>query len=509
MKIKVISRSLDDHLSSSSSAQHPLQRNLAPHLHPFSKPREYTRAVTAAKMDRMFAKPFVDALGGHQDGVYVLGKDPRRAAVVAGGGGDGEVIVHSLALRRPLLKIPNAHKGMVGGICWTSEARDGKRGMVTCGKLDGTIKVWRSEAFAPGLKDKEVFEGNEFGSGSREASNSFLDTAGAIGESGMEFDEEEGGGLSIDAAKRDALGQNLEPTMTYTSKNGFNSIDHHRTDAVFATASNTVQIWDENRSAPLSTLAFGSSMETVTGVRFNQSETSVLASVGNDRTMCLYDIRTGKAERRIMMQFRSNCLSWCPTLPTVLLLGSEDHNLYTFDIRKLESPNQIYKGHVGGVMGCDWSPTGEEFVSGSYDRTVRLWNRESGKSRDVYHTKRMQRVFDVTYTPTADFVLSASDDGNVRIWKSDASKKLGPVSTKERQAIEYRKKLVERFSKEKGVREVHERRHVPGSIHNAVKLKRDMIESRKVKDDRRRAHSRAGKEKPKAERKKAVLKEHK
>ncbi|WVQ86048.1 hypothetical protein IAT38_008216 [Cryptococcus sp. DSM 104549] len=508
MKIKTISRSLDDHLPSSSSAPHPVQRNLAPHLHPFSKPREYTRAVTAVKLDRMFAKPFVDALGGHQDGVYCLGKDPRRAAVVAGGGGDGEVIVHSLALRRPLLKIPQAHKGMVGGICWTAEARDGRRGMVTCGKLDGTVKVWRSDAFAPGLRDKNAFEGNEFGLGEG-SSEGFLDQAGAIGEGGMEFDEEEGGGLSMDAAKRDALGQNLEPTMTYTSKNGFNGIDHHRTDAVFATASTTVQIWDETRSAPLSTLAFGSSMETVTGVRFNQSETSVLASVGNDRTMCLYDVRTGKAERRIVTQFRSNCLSWCPTLPTVLLLGSEDHNLYTFDIRNLESPNQIYKGHVGGVMGCDWSPTGEGFVSGSYDRTVRLWDRESGKSRDVYHTKRMQRVFDVTYTPTADYVLSASDDGNVRIWKSDASKKLGPVSSKERQALEYRQKLVERYSREKGVREVKERRHVPKSIHNAVKLKREMIESRQVKEDRRRKHSRAGKEKPKAERRKTVIVEQK
>ncbi|WVR08583.1 hypothetical protein IAU60_005638 [Kwoniella sp. DSM 27419] len=499
----MISRSLDDHLPSSSSAPHPLQRNLAPHLHPFQKPREYTRALTAAKMDRMFAKPFVDALGGHQDGVYCLGKDPRRVAVVAGGGGDGEVIVHSLALRRPLLKIPNAHKGMVGGICWTSEAHDGKRGMITCGKLDGTVKIWRSDAFAPGLRDKEAFEGSEFASGSGSAG--YLDSAGAIGESGFEFDEEEGGGLSIDASKRDALGQNLEPTMTYTSKNGFNSIDHHRTDAVFATASTTVQIWDETRSAPLSNLAFGSSLETVAAVRFNQSETSVLASVGNDRTMCLYDIRTGKAERRIVMQFKSNAISWCPTLPTQMLLASEDHNLYTFDIRNLDSPHQIYKGHVGGVMGCDWSPTGEEFVSGSYDRTIRLWNRESGKSRDVYHTKRMQRVFDVTYTPTADFVLSASDDGNVRIWKNNASKKIGPVSTKERQAMEYRSKLVERYATEQGVRSVKDRRHVPQSIHNAQKLKREMIESRKVKDDRRRSHTRAGREKPKAERKKTVI----
>lgn len=247
----------------------------------------------------MFAKPFVDALGGHQDGVYCLGKDSRRAGVVAGGGGDGEVIVHSLGLRRPLLKIPGAHRGMVGGICWTSEAQDRRRGLITCGKLDGTIKLWRSEAFAPGLRDKDAFEGNEFGLGQAEGSG-FLDQAGAIGESG--YDEEEGGGLSLDSAKRDALGQNLEPTMTFASKNGLNGIDHHRTDAVFATASNTVQIWDEHRTAPLNTLQFGNSMETVSGVKFNQSETSVLASVGNDRTMCLYDIRTGKAERRIVTQ---------------------------------------------------------------------------------------------------------------------------------------------------------------------------------------------------------------
>jgi WD repeat and SOF domain-containing protein 1 len=87
------------------------------------------------------------------------------------------------------------------------------------------------------------------------------------------------------------------------------------------------------------------------------------------------------------------------------------------------------------------------------------------------------------------------------IWKSNASKKIGPVSGKERQAIEYRQKLVEKWSTSKDVRSVAERRFVPSSIHNTTKLKRDMIESQKVKEDRRRAHTRAGKEKPKAERK--------
>lgn len=337
-KIKMISRSLDDHLPGSSTAPHPLQRNLAPHLHPFAKPREYTRALTAAKMERMFAKPFVDSLEGHQDGVYCLGKDPRRVSIVAAGGGDGEVLVHSLSQRRSLLKI-QAHRGMVGGVCWTSDARDGKRGLITAGKLDGTLKIWKSKAFAPGMTVEE------------EAGDDTLDHAGAVGEDADVDDDD----LAMDEGKRDARGLNLEPAMVYTTKTGFNGIDHHRTDNVFATASNVVQVWDETRSAPLSTLQFGSSLETVSALQFNHSETSVLASVGSDRTMCLYDIRTGKAERRIVMNMRSNSLSWCPTLPTVLLLASEDHNLYTYDLRNLESPTQIYKGHVGGVMGCDWS----------------------------------------------------------------------------------------------------------------------------------------------------------
>lgn len=96
-------------------------------------------------------------------------------------------------------------------------------------------------------------------------------------------------------------------------------------------------------------------------------------------------------------------------------------------------------------------------------------------------------------------------DGKARlissIWKSNASKKIGPISTKERQSIEYRQKLVEKWSTSKDVRSVAERRFVPASIHNTTKLKRDMIEAQKVKEDRRRSHTRAGKEKPKAERK--------
>lgn len=44
---------------------------------------------------------------------------------------------------------------------------------------------------------------------------------------------------------------------------------------------------------------------------------------------------------------RANALAFNPLQPTVLLAASEDHDLYTFDVRNLGSATQVFKGHVG------------------------------------------------------------------------------------------------------------------------------------------------------------------
>jgi len=301
---------------------------------------------------------------------------------------------------------------------------------------------------------------------------------------------------------------NRKPLNVFAGKSSFNSIDHHRTDALFATASNIVQIWDENKSAAISNLTFPTATETVTSVRFNLAEASVLGSIGSDRSFTLYDIRTGRAERRVIMQMQSNALSWSPTFPTSVLLASEDHNLYTFDVRNLSSPTHIYKAHVAAVMSCDWSPTGLEFVSGGWDRTLRIWKDGRGTQPEVYHTKRMQRVSSSIFTADARFVISGSDDGNVRVWKAKASEKLGIITARERAAIEYRESLKDRWKHDQEVGKISRTRHLPRPVYQASKLKRTMLEAQRVKEERRRKHTRAGESKPKAERKKVVLAEH-
>ncbi|KAF7324847.1 WD-REPEATS-REGION domain-containing protein [Mycena kentingensis (nom. inval.)] len=442
MKIKVLQHDQAAHLPQRPGDPTPMSRNLNPLMHPFARARERTRALNAAKMDRMFAKPFIASLEGHIGPVECMAKQPGDLATVASGSWDGGIVVHHLARRANLLHLPQAHKKnkKVSGLCF---ARDGR--LFSC-STDCTVKLWSMQS-------------------------------------------------------------SEKPLSVFTGKTPLNSIDHHASNSQFVTASNLVQLWDENKSLPIANLTFPTSTETITSVRFNLAETSMIASVGSDRTFTIYDIRTGKAERRVVMNMSSNALSWSPTFPTTVLLASEDHNLYTFDVRNLAKPTLIYKGHVAAVMSCDWAPTGLEFVSGGWDRTVRIWKEGQGHGSEVYHTKRMQRVSSALFTSDARFVLSGSDDGNVRIWKAKASERLGIVTGRERAAIEYRDALKEKWKADNQVGRIVRNRHVPKAVHQAGKLKRTMLDAQRVKEERRRKHTRAGESKPKAERNKLVVAE--
>lgn len=106
---------------------------------------------------------------------------------------------------------------------------------------------------------------------------------------------------------------------------------------------------------------------------------------------------------------------------------NSNFSLYTFDSRNLKQPKRIHSNHVAAVTSVDYSPTGREFVSGSYDKTIRIYEAEKQNSREIYHTKRQQHVTSVGWSLDNKYVFSGSDEMNIRIWKAYASEKLGPV----------------------------------------------------------------------------------
>ncbi|KAJ1965975.1 Protein sof1 [Dipsacomyces acuminosporus] len=447
MKVKALSRSMADYTRETTSDIQKLPRNINPELHPFERAREYKRALNAAKIERMFAKPFLASLSGHIDSIYAMAKNPWDLDSVITGSGDGEIRVWSLSSQSTSWRAPAAHHGIVKGVC---NIPGGKTDRFMSVGTDKLAKVWsRSES--------------------------------AFGDDGV----------------------TPEPIATYSGKNAFSGIDHHRNRPLFATSSSSIEIWDVDRSEPISNLTWGA--DTINTVRMNQTEVNVLASCGTDRSIILYDLRTSSPLAKVVMTLSTNSIAWNPMEAFTFATANEDHNVYLFDMRRMDHASNVLRDHVSAVMDVDYSPTGHEIVSGSYDRTVRLWDTNSGHSRDIYHAKRMQRVFCVKYTMDNNYVLSGSDDSNLRLWRARASQRMGAKSNRERASIEYSEKLKDRYKYVPEVRKVLHQRNVPKGIKKAADTKRIMLRSRKNKEENLRKHSKMDSKSRVPERKKAIL----
>ena len=391
----------------------------------------------------MFAKPFVGDLGkGHVDGVYVLSKDPERLDVLASGSGDGVIKTWNLSSREETFKV-EGHEGIVKGLCWTKDQR-----LLSCAS-DKTIKL-----FDPSNK-----------------------TSGSA------------------------------PLATYLGNTAFTSISHHRSLPNFAASSSVISIYELSRSSstPSQTLNWPNSTDTISALSWNQTETSVLASCATDRSIILYDLRTSSPLSKVTLSLASNAIAWNPMEAFNFAVASEDHNIYMFDMRKLDRALNVYKDHVAAVMDVEFSPTGEELVSASYDKTIRLWSRAGGHSRDIYHTKRMQRVFSCKFTSDAKYVISGSDDGNVRIWRANASERSGVKSARQRQKLEYDDALKGRYAHMPEIRRIKRHRHVPKAVKKAGEIKGEELAAIKRRRENERKHSKKGSVPRRSEREKMVL----
>jgi DDB1- and CUL4-associated factor 13 len=420
-------------------------RNYDPALHPFERAREYTRALNATKLERMFAKPFVAQLGhGHVDGVYRISNDPTSLERFASASGDGVVKVWDLPSRSEIWQV-KAHENMVKGLSWS---QDGK--ILSCA-ADKTVHLW-----------------DPYNTSSKKP----------------------------------------QSVASWSGKEPYTSISHHRTSSSFAVcATSSIHVHDTTRasSAPTTVLSWPTAVASLTSCAFNQTETSILASTGTDHSLVFYDLRTNSPLHKSILTFTSNALAWNPMEAFNIAAASEDHNIYIFDMRNLKRALNVLRDHVAAVMDVSFSPTGTELVSASYDRTIRLWNRDRGHSRDIYHTKRMQRVFSCAWSPDNGFVLSGSDDGNIRLWRAMASSRRGIKSFAQRQKEEYDEALRKRYAHMPEVKRIARHRHLPKTIKRAGDIKNEEVKAIKKRDENERKHSNKGKTRRLPEREKMVL----
>eukprot|EP01012_Entosiphon_sulcatum_P057671 TRINITY_DN81498_c0_g1_i1.p1 TRINITY_DN81498_c0_g1~~TRINITY_DN81498_c0_g1_i1.p1 ORF type:complete len:464 (+),score=103.46 TRINITY_DN81498_c0_g1_i1:28-1392(+) len=430
MKVKVLSRSARYHTNELKSDARRLDRNLDPNLHPGTRAVEYKRAVNAAKLGRMFAKPFLCAFDQFMDTPTSISLHPSDLSFFVAGDFNGDIRIYHLPSRSNVLTIPKAHQQQIAGVEYLPDGD----AFLSC-SMEKTVRLWNASPNQP-------------------------EPAKAI----SEWHDEE----------------------------GFTCITQNANKLRFATAGTELKLWDINRTQPLHKFAWGYS--EIISCAFNKSQTNLLACASRDRAICIYDTNTERAAQKVVLEQKTRQLCWNPMEPTDFIAANDNGEIFLFDCRRLRFPKARFTGHVDIVTSVSFAPTGREFVSGSLDKTVRLWElagEGAHDSRDMYHAMRMAEVQTVAWTLDNAFVLSGSKDCNVRLWKANASKPLRPMHPSEQRNLEYHVQLRERFKDLPEVRRISRQKFTPVSVKKKKGIKEKIVRHRVRRQQNIRLHTTA------------------
>lgn len=159
-----------------------------------------------------------------------------------------------------------------------------------------------------------------------------------------------------------------------------------------------------------------------------------LVSGSGDRTVRIWDVYNGQCSLTLSIEDGVTTVAVSPD-GSLIAAGSLDRTVRVWDankgylVERLDSSNEFGNGHMDSVYSVTFTNNGKEIASGSLDRTIKLWSLKdldkqpssvSKSNCEVTYVGHKDFVLSVCCTPDDQFILSGSKDRGVIMWDKES-----------------------------------------------------------------------------------------
>jgi WD40 repeat protein len=203
-----------------------------------------------------------------------------------------------------------------------------------------------------------------------------------------------------------------------------------------ASADGTFRVWEWDRQTVREVYSVPSGGKAGWAVAFHP-DGRLLACAGDGPArsdkdggeILLCDARTGRVERRLYNHAKSvTSVAFSPD-GRLLASGSFDRTVQVWDLATGQ-PRHVLHGHEHQVWGVAFSADSRCVASAGYDETVRLWDVETGQQR-LAPLPHIDRVWGVAFSPDGRRVAAASNFGLLKIWDAATGQETASFPTQD------------------------------------------------------------------------------
>ncbi len=179
----------------------------------------------------------------------------------------------------------------------------------------------------------------------------------------------------------------------------------------------TLRVWDLRSGATTSTI--GPHAGKVEALAFSPDgrRVAVVTEVGDDAPgeVKIWELAGGRLSADLKgHEDGVNCVAISPDGAT-LATGDRKGNIRLWDVAAGKPKGVIARAHKDSVRALTFTPDGRLLVSGSWDHQAKLWDVESRRERLVFRG-HAEGIWGVAVSPDGALLATASSDHTVKLW---------------------------------------------------------------------------------------------